>query len=125
MSSFSIIHGDTYDSVHKRNLAIYEKSQEELKSRNAARTYEFDANRSQIYEQILDDRAVPIAPHETHAFQSMYNFPGEFKTRQYERSAVRGIHNRSLLTDLFFSEANMKHLDERIRYQIYLLSDKQ
>ena len=125
MSTFSLVHGDSYYSVHQQNLATYQRSQEELKNRNAARTYEYDANRSQIYEQILDDRAVPVDPDESHAFQSMYDFPNEDQTRQYELSAVRGVHNRTLLSDLYFSEANRKHVDERIRYEVYKLSDRQ
>ena len=125
MSHYSVIYGDAYNRIHQQNLATYEKSQEELKRGNPSRIYDYDANRSQVYEQLLDDRAVVIDPQETHGFQSMYNWQAEKSTGNYKRCAVRGIQNRTLLSDLFFSDANRKHLDERIRYAVYKMSDKQ
>lgn len=78
-------------------------------------------NFDRTIESLLEEREDPIDYSQTLAFESMYANGQNFDFTD----VLRGIWNKSTLSNLFFSAANIKHLDEQIRYEVYLISNKQ
>jgi hypothetical protein len=57
-------------------------------------------------------------------FRSYHLFQENSKRDSFSAEAVKGIHVRTKLADLFFSQHNIDMLQEAIRYQIYVKSCK-
>lgn len=80
---------------------------------------------SDQWQKLQDERAIPIDPTKVFRYQPMYDTRTETNLNEYKNQVLKGIYNQTVLSDLFFSEANIYNLDNQLRYKIYQMSDKQ
>ena len=85
----------------------------------------FVGNNFRSYERLSDERAIRISTeHSKDKFTPAY---ADIKTgsHTYRTEAIRGIHDKSLLNTVYFSKANMKLVQNKLRYTIWMMSEKQ
>ncbi len=78
---------------------------------------------SQTWEKLIDERGITIDHERVYKYKPMFDENTDGKMDYY--NVLKGIYNETLLSRLFFSHANIKHLDRRLRYTVYLMSKKQ
>jgi len=91
-------------------------------------TYEYVLEpKSRTFAKILDERAVHVDLNKIYKYQSIIEDENQENKLQksFDNNLLRGLHESNKLTKLFFSKENVEHLDERLRYTVYLLSNKQ
>ena len=71
----------------------------------------------------MDERAIYIDLHKIYKHQNMND--NTEATSLYKDTVIRGIHNKNVVNQLFFSEKNIDNLDKRLRYTVWLMSSKQ
>lgn len=74
------------------------------------------------YEQIWQERAIRVTQ-EPRSRITMYNQESNFH-KNISEAAITGIHEKTILNQLFFSPDNFKNVQNMIRYKIYEISDK-
>lgn len=87
--------------------------------------YVYQGNNFRTFERLADERAIRISPeHKKDKFTPAY---ADIKTgsHTYRNEAIRGIHDKSLLNTLYFSKANMKLVQNKLRYTIWMMSQKE
>lgn len=78
---------------------------------------------SQTWEKMLDDRAFPIGSR-VHSYRSMFDGRNEKNKNNYYKTVLRGVQERTLLSDLFFSKENVDYVNKSLRYAVYKISGK-
>ena len=73
------------------------------------------------YEEIWDSRAVRIDNEKTFEYQPAYDTK-KGPDNKLRHSAIRGIHDRTLLNQLYFSEKNIQNVQNKLRYTVYKMS---
>jgi hypothetical protein len=76
------------------------------------------------YEEVWDQRSIRIDPEKNYSYQTAYDSK-KGKDNIVRHAAIRGIHDRTLLNQLFFSEKNIKNIQNKLRYTIYKMSNGQ
>ncbi len=76
------------------------------------------------FEKLWDDRSIPVDPDRGFEYHPMY-METPSKDTSYSRNILRGLQSPTQLGKLFFSDENLRKLDIRLRYTVYLLSGKQ
>ncbi len=72
-------------------------------------------------EQLYDERTQRIDINAVFAYQKMY---GTEDNLDYT-NVLRGIHDDTLLNQLFFGKKNISNLDKMLRHTVYMMSGKQ
>lgn len=72
------------------------------------------------YDDILNDRSKL-------ATDKVYKYKKTFETckpkeNTFAKSAIKGIHSKNLLNQIYFSESNLQKIQNLIRYNVYKLS---
>lgn len=84
--------------------------------------YVFQGNNFRTLERIQDERMYRVGDN----FQKSEYKPAyaDIKTgsHTYRNESIRGIHDKSLLNTLYFSKANIKKVQNKLRYTIYKMS---
>lgn len=78
---------------------------------------------SQTFEKLIDDRSIHIDYNKVYEYQQMFSNPTDLN--EYKNTLLRGIHEKNLLNQLYFSKKNIDNLEKRLRYTVYLMSSKQ
>ena len=73
------------------------------------------------YEELWDSRAVRVDVNKTYEYQPAYDTK-KGPDNKVRHAAVRGIHEKTVLNQLYFSEANIKNVQNKIRYTIFRMS---
>ena len=76
------------------------------------------------YEELWDSRAVRVDNEKTFEYQPAYDTK-KGTDNKIRHAAIRGIHERTLLNQLYFSEQNIKNLQNKIRYTVFRMSKGQ
>lgn len=86
--------------------------------------YVFQGNNFRTFERLSDERAIRISPeHSKDKFTPAYA-QIETGSHTYSSEAIRGIHDKSLLNTIYFSKANIKKVQNKMRYTIWMMSEK-
>lgn len=80
---------------------------------------------SDYWQKLQDERAVTVDPTKLFKYKPMYDSTNETNLHAYKNQVLKGVYEQTLLSDLFFSEANIYNLDNQLRYKIYEMSEKQ
>jgi len=73
------------------------------------------------YEELWDSRAVRIDNEKNVEYQPSYD-PKKGQDNKLRHSAIRGIHDRTLLNQLYFSEKNIENVQNKLRFTVYKMS---
>ena len=76
------------------------------------------------YEELWDERSIRVDNEKTFEYQPAYDTK-KGKDNKIRHAAIRGIHERTLLNQLYFSEKNIKNVQNKIRYTIFRMSKGQ
>lgn len=76
------------------------------------------------YEELWDSRAVRVDNEKTFEYQPAYN-PKKGQDNKFRHAAIRGIHDKTLLNQLYFSEKNIKNIQNKLRYTVFKMSNEQ
>ncbi len=74
------------------------------------------------YEEVWKERAIRITK-EPRQRITMYA-PESNYHKNFPEMAITGIHEKSILNQLYFNKLNVKNIQNMIRYNIYRVSDK-
>jgi hypothetical protein len=74
------------------------------------------------YEQIWHERSIRVTK-DPRTRITMYSPENNFH-KNVSEMAITGIHEKSILNQLYFSPQNFKNVQNMIRYKIYVTSDK-
>jgi hypothetical protein len=74
------------------------------------------------YQQLTDERAVVIGDKQF-GYQNAYKNKSQDDT--FRSNAIKGIHNKNLLNQIYFSDENLQKIQNLIRYNVYQISKKQ
>lgn len=74
------------------------------------------------YQQLTDERAVVIGEKQ-YGYQNAYKKKCDDDT--FRSSAIKGIHSKNLLNQIYFSDANLQKIQNLIRFNVYKISKKQ
>ena len=83
-----------------------------------------DAHIGRTYEKLWDERSIRIDPTKVTKYQPSYH-TDKGPDNKFAHAAVRGIHDKTLLNQLYFSEKNTKNIQNKLRYTIWRMSRKQ
>ena len=76
------------------------------------------------YEQLWDSRSINIDNDKTFEYQPAYD-PKKGTDNKTRHAAIRGIHERTVLNQLYFSQQNIENIQNKIRYTIFRMSKGQ
>ncbi len=74
------------------------------------------------WEQLQYARSLYIDKNRTFRSETAYGEHREKNKDQYRTTVLRGIFDRTKMTDLYFSEKNIQNIMNQIRYAVYLMS---
>jgi hypothetical protein len=87
-----------------------------------------DARIGRAYEEVWDERSIYIDKNIKSEYKPMYEMntkPCAKENSIFRKNAVKGIHDETLLNQLFFSHKNIKNIQNKIRYTIWKMSREQ
>ena len=73
------------------------------------------------YEEVWDQRSIYIDPEKNYEYQKPYD-DKKGKDNKVRTAAIRGIHDKTLLNQLYFSTKNIQN---KLRYTVYKMSNGQ
>ena len=76
------------------------------------------------YEELWDQRSINVDNDKTFEYQTAYDAK-KGKDNTVRHSAIRGIHEKTLLNQLYFSQQNINNIQNKIRYTIFRMSKGQ
>lgn len=79
---------------------------------------------NRTYDDLWDDRSKLIT-NKTYSYQKTFNKSKKSNENTFAKSAIKGIHSKNLLNQVFFSESNLKKIQNLIRFNVYKLSNKE
>ena len=91
-------------------------------NKNISDSFEDADKIGRTYEQVWHERSIRITK-EPRTRITMYSPEGNFH-QNFSENAVTGIHEKSILNQLYFSPQNFQNIQDIIRYKIYINSDK-
>ena len=80
-----------------------------------------DRNEEEMFTQLQNGRVININKKPVEWYQP---FDGNVPNNNFESKALYGIQNYSPLSKLFFSKENVQLINDMVRYNVYLKSDK-
>lgn len=79
-------------------------------------------NRS--YDQLWDERS-KLVTDKTYGYQKAFDPTCKPVENTFSKNAIKGIHSKNLLNQVFFSESNLQKIQNLIRYNVYKLSNNE
>lgn len=76
------------------------------------------------YDDLVNERKNLIT-NKTHSYQKTFKMCPPKVENVFSKNAIKGIHTKNLLNQVYFSEANIKRIQNLIRYNVYKLSKKE
>ena len=76
------------------------------------------------WQKLITDRGQTVDLNKVYLDETMYDSRHERDGNAY-RNSIRGLYERSYLSDLFFSDANIDNVDKKLRYAVFLMSNGQ
>ena len=74
------------------------------------------------YQQLTDERAIVIG-------DKQYGYQNAYKKKcnddSFRNNAIKGIHTKNLLNQIYFSDANLQKIQNLIRFNVFKISKKQ
>jgi len=74
------------------------------------------------FQQLSDERAVVIG-------DKQYGYQNAYKKKcdddSFRKNAIKGIHTKNMLNQIYFSDANVQKIQNLIRYDVYNMSKKE
>jgi len=76
------------------------------------------------YEELWDSRSIRVDNEKTFEYQPAYD-PKKGKDNKTRHAAIRGIHDKSVLNQLYFSQKNIQNVQNKLRYTVFKMSNGQ
>ena len=86
--------------------------------------FQEDAHIGRTYEKLWDERSILIDDKKVTKYQPSYH-TDKGPDNKFAHAAVRGIHEKTLLNQLYFSQRNIKNIQNKLRYTVYRMSRNQ
>ena len=83
--------------------------------------FQEDAHIGRTYEKLWDERSIRIDDKKVSSYQPSYH-TDKGPDNKFAHAAVRGIHEKTLLNQLYFSQKNIKNIQNKLRYTVYKMS---
>lgn len=83
-----------------------------------------DAHIGRTYEKLWDERSFRIDQDKVTPYKPAYD-QQKGKDNKVRHAAIRGIHEKTLLNQLYFSPANIRNIQNKLRYTIFKMSREQ
>lgn len=76
------------------------------------------------YDDLWNDRS-KLSSNKNYKYQKAFETCKPTKENDFAKSAIKGIHTKNLLNQVYFSESNVEKIQNLIRYNVYKLSNKE
>jgi hypothetical protein len=77
---------------------------------------------NRTYEEVWDERSFRIDPKKKYKYETPYL---KEKDNTIRKTVVKGIYDRTLLSEVYFSPKNIQKVQNKLRYTIWKMSNKQ
>lgn len=74
------------------------------------------------YDDLWNERS-KLVTDKTHKYRKTFESCKPSKENSFSKTAIKGIHVKNLLNQVFFSESNVEKIQNLIRYNVYKLSN--
>jgi len=75
-------------------------------------------------DELWNERSFRVDLERKHSYQPMYEERNP-KPNTFRHDAIKNIHGKTLLNQLFFSEKNIDNVDKKLRYTVFNMSQGQ